>query len=310
MSRPFVLIVFVAELVAAVAAAGCSAGSGNNSGNIQGSHMYIGQETLGNVLIYQTPVTPVSTPVGTLTGLAFANELYVDKSGRLFVPLGPQGGKQVQVFTPPIIGGNSPAYTLTTIGVFPESTAEDAAGNIYVGISNGLNIGCCIDIFNGPVTGAATAGSEIMKNGVNFGLDSPSGMAFDVAGNLYVSSFQSILKYTPPISAASTPSANVMPNNDDIGLAVDLTNVYVANATTDGTIDVFPLPLSVAVRSYGILVTATTNLNGLAIDGSGNLWAVDANGGIWEIAAPITAASTPTKILTVAGGAYGITFGP
>ena len=139
---------------------------------------------------------------------------------------------------------------MTTIGVFPESTAEDAAGNIYVGIQSSTS-GCCIDIFNGPISGAATASSEIMRNGVANGLDSPSGMAFDVGGNLYVSSFASILKFTPPISSASTPAANVMPNNDNVGLAVDLNNVYVANATTDGTIDVFPLPLSVAARSFG-----------------------------------------------------------
>jgi hypothetical protein len=303
------LIASIALLAAGVAA-GCSASSTSNAGGNQGSHMYIGQETLGNVLIFNMPVTSMSMPIGTLTGLAFANELYVDKSGRLFVPLGPQGGQQVQVFTPPIKGGNAPAYTLTTIGVFPESVAEDAAGNIYVGIISATS-GCCIDIFNGPVSGAATANSEIMANGVPNGLHSPSGMAFDLAGNLYVSSFSSILRYTPPINSASTPSANVMPNNDNIGLALDLTNVYVANATTDGTIDVFPLPLSVSVRSFGITVTSSADhLNGLAIDGSGNLWAIDGSGGVWEIPAPITSASTPTKILTVSGGAYGITFGP
>jgi hypothetical protein len=67
----------------------------------------------------------------------------------------------------------------------------------------------------------------------------------------------------------------------------------------------------VTVRSFGIVVVPSSNrLNGMAIDGSGNLWAVDNTGGIWKIPAPISSTSTATQILTVTGGAYGITFGP
>jgi len=302
-----------AATVAALTFGGCSAKSTSPPVPTPPplTHMYLSLfAAAGGVQIYNTPVTGASTPTGTIAPIADPAELFVDKTGRLFVPL-ENGSSTVQVYTSPITGTSTPAYNLTTLHTFPEDTVEDSAGNVYVSVANSAT--CCVDIFTGPVTGAATAGSEITANGVVTNpLGSPFGMAFDTSGNLYVSSRVSVIKFTPPISSASLPAANVTPNQDNYGLNVDSSNtVYVANATVDGTIDVFTQPFqNSSVRAFGILVTPSADyIEGTALDGSGNLWAVDDVGGVWEVTAPITASSVPTKILTVVN-AYGIAFGP
>jgi hypothetical protein len=272
------------------------------------THMYLSlQIVAGSLQIYNVPVTAASTPSGTITPLNDPAELFIDKAGRLFVPIG--GGTTVQAYASPVTSASTPAFTLTTLHAAPESVTEDSAGNVYVGVLN-TNM-CCIDIFPGPVSANATAGSEITANGVTpNGLGYPYGMGFDTSGNMYVSSTTSTIKYTPPINSASVPAANVLPNQDNYGLLVDATGrVFVANATVDGTIDVFTQPFqNGSTRSFGINVVGTY-IQGTAFDGLGNLWCVDSTGAIWEILAPISATSTATKILTVAK-AYGIAFGP
>ncbi len=275
------------------------------------THMYLSLDSSpgGSIQIYSAPVTSASTPTGTITPLAGPAELFVDNAGRLFVPLQGLGtGTTVGVFASPITASSVPAYLLTTSHPNPEDTTEDSAGNVYVGE---IQTNCCIDVYTGPVTGAASPSYTINSNGVVTNpLSDPYGMSFDGSGNLYVSSSTSIIKYTPPFPSTSVPAANVTPNQDNYGLLVDASNrVFVADATVDGTIDVFVQPFqNGSARSFGINVSIKY-IQGMAFDGSGNLWCTDGNGAIWEIAAPISSTSTATKILTVVG-AYGIAFGP
>src|SRR6266516_4101932 len=80
----------------------------------------------------------------------------------------------------------------------PEGVAADAKGNIYVATFDSLpnaihifgNNGRLLDTF--PLPDAV-----------------PLGLAFDAAGNLYVANFGggNVLKFTPPFTSASTPSA-------------------------------------------------------------------------------------------------------
>lgn len=279
-------------------------------------HMYLSTR-LGSLQIYKTPVTSASTPVGTITGLAGSDtELFVDRDGRLFVPLDGGAGTTINVYDSPVTSTSTPAFVLTTIDGAIEDTVEDSAGNVYE--SSDASSTCCIDVFNAPVSGAATANFSINSNGVTpNGLGDPYGMAFDSSGNLYVSSASSILKYTPPITPASTPTAIVTPNQNNYGLLVDSSNrVYVANATVDGTIDVFAQPFtSASTRAFGIEVVPYNaaggdDVLGMAFDSSGSLWAVVSNGTVWEVKAPISGASIPKQVLSGITDAYGIAFGP
>ena len=270
--------------------------------------------TNGLIYIYKMPVTASSTPVGTATTLANPTMLYVDKSGKLFVPF--LGSNLIWVYNTPLTTSGVPAFFLTTISPNPMSVTEDSAGNVYAGLSN---LNCCIDVFPAPVTGAATAGLEVNANGVSpLGLGFVYGVAMDSSNNLYASSagsggvgHLSTIQMHTPMTASSKPAAAVGAAFPLYDVAVDASNnVYVTNATTQGTIDVFTQPFtSASKRSFGIVVHNGTYLQGLAFDGSGNLWVTDPTNAVWEIPAPITAASTATQVLTVPG-AYGITFGP
>ncbi len=292
--------------------AGCNTSTTNSPGPTPTpsfKHMYLSIFAVaGGVQIYSLPLSGTSTPTGTISGLNDPAEIFVDKAGRLFVPL--NSVPTVDVYTPPISAASTPAFALTTAHTDTESVTEDSTGTIYVGVLNSAT--CCIDVFNGPVTAAATDSYEITANAVVNGLGYPYGMGFDSSGNLYVSSTTSTLKFVPPFSAASVPTAVVLPNQDNYGLLVDASNrVFVANATVDGTIDVFNQPFvsGTGTRAFGLLVTAATYVQGTAFDAAGNLWAVSSTGGVYEIPAPISATSTATLVFTVAN-AYGIAFGP
>jgi hypothetical protein len=292
---------------------GCSSSSSNPSPPTPApiAHMYVSLFAVaGGVQIYNLPITSASVPTGTISGLNDPGELFVERSsGRLFVPI--EGSTStVNVYNAPITGASTPAFALTTTNTNVESVTEDTSGNVYVGVDpNGT---CCIEVFNHPVNAAASSSFVINSNGVSpNGLGAPYGMGFDSSGNLYVSSTSSVIKLAPPFSSASVPVANVPPNVDNYGLVVDAANnIYVANSTINGTIDVFTQPFtSASVRSYGILVSGVP-VYGMALDGSGNLWFVDESATIWKIAAPITSSSTPVSVLTGVTNAYGIAFGP
>lgn len=293
---------------------------GGGGGGTQFKHMYVAGSTCAgsgssSIYVFNLPVTSSSTPAQTDAAPAGdeVEEIYADSKGRLFVPIYKCNGSaytSVAVFDSPVTSSSQPAFALTASASWPENVAEDKSGNVYVSIEGPTD--CCIDVFDGPVSGNMTDSLSVGANGGGANpLNSPYGMAFDGNGNLYVSSGSSILEYATPLTASSAPTASVTPNDDEYGIAVDSSNrIFVSNATGKGMISVFTQPFtSSSSPAFNITLTSGTPVYGLAFDGSGNLWATDNNNQVWEIAAPISASSTPSKILTVPD-AYGITFGP
>jgi hypothetical protein len=270
--------------------------------------MYISSNnTSGLIYVYNLPVTSSSTPSATVTVGANPRELFVDSSGRLFVPL--NGVTTVRVYNLPLTATSTPAFNLTTSQAAPESVAQDAAGNIYVADINPVGY---IDIYDGPVNGAASPSTTISNNGVGAsGLEYPYGIAIAPNGDLYASDSSDVNQFTPPFTASSVPSASAVPNDDNYGLRIDSNNrVFVANASGDGHVSVYTQPFTnSSLPAFNLNVSASAIL-GLAFDGSGNLWVVVAGGAVWEINSPITSSSTATQILTGISSGYGIVFGP
>ena len=278
-------------------------------GSLTFKHMYVSNnDNPGLIYVYTLPVSAASTPVATVTVGEFHAMLFVDAKGRLFVPEFYSSATTVQVFKLPLTAASTPLFDLTTSQPEPDAVTEDASGTVYVADERS---GGYIDIYNGPVTGAASPSSTISNNAVgNSGLMYPYDIAIAPNGDLYASDYQDINQFTPPFIASSVPSASVTPNQDNYGLRVDSNNrVFVADASADGIVNVYTQPVTNSSTPAFNLSVSGTYVVGLAFDGSGNLWAVDANNALWEVTAPITSSSTATKILTLTEG-YGIAFGP
>jgi hypothetical protein len=300
----------------ALSAAGCTGGGSIGAPRLgpplAPTHLYVADAvTPGHIYIYNLPLAAAAVPTGTITVATAPYSMRSDTSGRLFV--GSNSATTLAVFAAPVTSASVPAFTLDTTHSAASYPAFDPAGNLFVG--NDTTATCCITGFNAPITAASTPAFTMINHGGVNDLASPYGIAFDASGRLYVSSANSILMYTPPLSAATIPTATVLPNNDNYGIAVGPTNqLYVENATVDGTIDVFTTPLTNAsVRSFGIAVTGSANpLPDIAVDPAGNLYATSFDGHVYFIPAPITAASVPTAALTFAPptSPVGITVGP
>ena len=127
-----------------------------------------------------------------------------------------------------------------------------------------------------------TAGGNLISNGIifadsNSGLDSPSGLAFDNNGNLYVANFQNntILEFTNSGGTLST-NATVFANTGldaPYGLAFDTAgNLYAANYL-NGTIEKFAYTAGMLSHSGTTVISSgVQNPTGLAFDRSGNLY--------------------------------------
>jgi hypothetical protein len=107
------------------------------------------------------------------------------------------------------------------------AVAVDSAGNLATGDSSGN-----ITIFNGPITGSASA-SATFKNGTSTRVDN---LAFNSAGDLFAATHSnSINVFTHPLTSASTPS-QVITSADltsSVGVVLDsANNLIVSNAPT------------------------------------------------------------------------------
>jgi streptogramin lyase len=297
-------------LVALIALAGCkSSGTAYNPPSGISSlgihHMYLSDDS-SHIYMYDLPLTSSSTPVVTLTVASGPAELFVDAQGRLFVPL--NGVTSALAYKLPLTASSTPAFTLTTSQGRPEDATEDSSGNVYV---SDTDAGGYIDIYNHPVNANASPSATMTNNGVgNSGLKYPYGISIGPNGDLYASDDDDINQFTPPFSASSAPSASASPNTDNYGLVTDPNNrVLVANASANGYVSVYMQPFTNASTPAFNIDVSATYLDGMAFDGSGNLWTIDAGGVIWEIKTPITSSSTATQVLTGTSG-YGIAFGP
>ena len=179
----------------------------------------------------------------------------------------------------------SPILTLTAAnGIAANSAmALDASGNLYVANDVAMPDGAVLEFTPGSTTAARTISS----------LDSPTYLAVDAGGNVFVTESSDVKEFTP--GGGSTPSRTLGAGaglSGAAGLAVDSAgNLYVANSGGTAGISVF---------APGTPTTATFSINaGMnqpkwpALDVSGNLYVANYGGhNVTEYAAPLSAAST------------------
>jgi hypothetical protein len=108
--------------------------------------------------------------------------------------------------------------------------AVDSAGNVAVGAFGGN-----ISIFNGPITGSASA-SATFKNGTSALVDN---LAFNSAGDLFATTNSNTINvFTHPLTSASTPSQVITNVNlsSSVGVVLDsANNLIISNSPGPGS---------------------------------------------------------------------------
>lgn len=256
--------------VSASALAGCAAGGvpsgslppgGARAGAVSGSVAYVyvasnGNDTVGKfpypINFGQTP-SPVSTVVSAPIGIAVDNAYVIttDSSGN------------VNVYDQPF-NQSAPTPNQTLTGGAGLATF-DGAGNLWVGTASGSVLE-----YKPPFSSPSAI--------VTAGLTDAYGVAFDAAGNLYVSNgdaSRNVLSYQPPYSG--TPIAVSPPGAGTIsGVTVYNNTLFVGSSASGGStknqVYAYGLPLGQNSTPQFTIDFGTCAVGGLAVDGSENLY--------------------------------------
>ena len=176
------------------------------------------------------------------------------------------------------------------------AVAVDSAGNVAVGAAGGN-----ISIFNGPITGSASA-SATFKNGTSTFVDN---LVFNSAGDLFATSFTNQINvFTHPLTSASTPSQVITSANltSSDGIVLDsANNLIVSNSLpspTGSNLLVYAppytgLPIATAVvpaASYRQMAISGTQL--FVVNSQVSRSKID----VYNL--PITAASAPAFLIS------------
>lgn len=157
----------------------------------------------------------------------------------------------------------------------PEGIAFDGSGNLWVGSENG---GVILEYSATQLAASGNPTPNVILNGKNIKFSSPSHIVFDTAGNLWI------------------VDEDIANGNGGNGEIFEYSTAQL-NALTAGPMNVDPF--------LGIASPDFVHLEGLAFDGSGNLWVADENADtVDEITSPIGAGLsqniTPAVVLTAA----------
>jgi hypothetical protein len=209
--------------------------------------------------------------------------------------------------------------------------AFDAAGNLWFGSegggSEGLNV---IPVASGTLFGVSVTANAVNSMASLVGASQQvGGVAIDASGNVWYGNSGEGLNVIPVASgtlfgvSVTANTANLISSSSEFstayGLAFDTAgNLYCAAGTTHLT--VMPVAsgtlfgVSVTVNTPKNLISGFTNLTGIAIDPTGNLWGADpgaddicvvpkASGTIFGSS---VTANTKTAIVTGVSNTYGV----
>ncbi|MGA8574461.1 MAG: NHL repeat-containing protein [Candidatus Cybelea sp.] len=248
--------------------------------------LYVANEGANTVTIYPVSaignVKPIQTIGGTKTGLNAPLDVALDASGNIYVTNSQSNSLTVYASgasgnVAPIQKIKGPDTGLRT----PYGVAINAVdGNIYVANEAANSVTIYAPGSTGDAAPVATLAGRYTL------LLSPTGLAFDASGDLWVaSSYIALVLEFAPGSSGDTPYIGAVGGRHSkltIPYAVALdasSNVYVANSNQvdHGTVIVFPAGGSGRDPMQRIIVGASYYPDGIAVDGSRNIYAAVAS---------------------------------
>ncbi len=265
-------------------------------------------------------VAPTTLIDGAATGLGFNYFAAVDAQGRAWTTncLSLNIPGPVSAFAAGATGDVAPTISLegsnTTFSGCQTGIAIDASGNAIVGDLSNLPAypGGHIAIFAAGATGNVAPARIIAGASANF--HSPTGIAVDGPGNIYVADSGLGYSYSGDVAIfAPGASGDVAPSTVIVGGATGLStpegvaldargNIYVANLGNN-TVTVYAANASgdaVPIRTIGGALTGLDQPVGIAIDDAGYVYVGSQAAGPLQVFAPgATGDVAPVQSITV-----------
>lgn len=199
------------------------------------------------------------------------------------------------------LSGSAPSATLSLATASDVSAlAVDSAGNVAAGAFGGS-----ITIFNGPITGSASA-SATFKNGTSTLVDN---LAFNSAGDLFATTNSNQINvFTHPLTSASTPSQVITNINltTSVGVVLDsANNLIISNSPSPAGSNLLVLAPPYTGLPIVTAVVPAASYRQMAISGT-QLFIVNSQVSASRIDVynlPITAASAPA--FSIGTGLFG-----
>src|SRR5271166_1348311 len=251
----------------------------------------------GSTLAFALPITLTSSLIGGLVTSNGPLSLCVNGSvsgskGALFVvqysATNTMASPTLLAFAQPIAIAASPSFTID-VGTFPTGCVFDSTGNLYV--ARAPSAGSAITVIQGPVMSVSVPTTPI-TTGVFF----PGGVTVDGNDDVFVCNQRNITEYMP-LASGNTLKATFGSVFSASGCAIGPDgNLYVANGTSDGEIDVYKGPNFTNASSvdHSIAPLSATNIFDIKFDAKANMYvAADTttDSAVYVIPSPYMAAS-------------------
>ena len=202
-------------------------GSGNLWAAVVSLSLYSGGSALEFAPGANGNATPIATITGNVAANAAADDVAFDSSGDIHED---PYGVSVLTFAPGTNGNVAPSLKISGSNAFPSGAglyqmAFDTSGNQYVTAETGAGA-----ILGWPLTANGNIAPTIQITGSNTGVGTGArGIAFDSAGNLYVSNLNAARTATSILVFAPGGNGNVAPIRTIAGSNIGVTTAeYIA----------------------------------------------------------------------------------